>query len=148
MKFKIGDMVRIVNSYKVDCEVEDAKFGVIVDIADIEELAGTPDSVFMYDSKGDYIEARYFGEGDLAEQKFSIGWEFVTDEDGFKFHVNDKVKMIDEMEDVHFNATGLGCEYGIIREIDTKDDIMPYLVEFYNPRYSFWCEGQQLELIE
>lgn len=148
MKFKIRDMVRIVDNYKPGCEIEDAKFGVIVDIADIEELANTPYSVFMYDSKGDYIGARYFGEEDLAEQKFSIDWEFVTDEDGCKFCVNDKVKMVDEMSNKHVNASALTCKYGIVREVDAGDTILPYYVEFYNPHYSFWCEERQLELVE
>lgn len=149
--FKIGDMVQIINNHKTDCEVEDVKFGVIVDIADIEELANIPYSVFMYDSKNDYIGARYFGEDDLDRLKFSFNWlltKHQDEEDNYKFHVGDKVIMVDGMDCKHFNDDALACEYGIVREIDTEDIKLPYFVEFYEPYYSFWCEEQQLRLVD
>lgn len=146
--FKIGDMVQIINNHKTDCKVEDAKFGVIVDITDIEELADIPYSVFMYDSNGDYIRAKYFGEDDLERLKFKPLTKCQDEENNYKFHVGDKVIMVDGMDDEHFNDDALACEYGIIREIDTEDLEMPYYVEFYEPHYLFWCEDQQLELVE
>ena len=72
----------------------------------------------------------------------------------FKFNVGDKVRMVDDLDDIHCNDTGIYAKYGEIIEIDKTvdyDDEMPYLVLFIfndHKEYPLWCEERQLELIE
>lgn len=143
MKFNIGDMAEFVND-----KVKDAKFGVVVDISN--DLIDTPYFVFIYDSKGNYIGARYFGEDDLDEANMNIAYSYklVTYEDGCKFRVNDRVKMVDGMDNKYFNSVALDSEFGIIRQVDNNDEKLKYHVEFYNPYHQVWCEEKQLRLVE
>lgn len=69
----------------------------------------------------------------------------------FRFNVGDKVRMVDDLDGIHCNDTGLHAEYGEVLEVDYNDDKMPYLVLFVfndHKEYPLWCEERQLELIE
>ena len=69
----------------------------------------------------------------------------------FKFNVGDKVRMVDDLNDAHYNSLGCMAKYGKIIEVDKCDDEMPYLVLFvFNDyeEYPFWCEECQLDLIK
>lgn len=72
----------------------------------------------------------------------------------FKFKVGDKVRMVDDLNGVHCNDTGIHAKYGEIIEVDDaieSDFEMPYSVLFTfdaDREYPLWCEECQLELIE
>lgn len=71
----------------------------------------------------------------------------------FKFNVGDKVRMIDDLDGICYNATGCMAKYGEILKVDydiESNGGMPYYVLFMFNDYAYplWCKERQLELIE